>query len=247
MRLRAFLTHLSGSALAALGLTAAFMFFLFPMPYFLADGGWQGLRIVVPVDIVIGPLLTFIVFRPGKSRPKLVFDMTVIILLQLSAFSWGLWNIYSVRPDSVMFVDGAFITLSADMAKNYPEAYGKLAKNAPGKPFYAVVDLPDGRDERQKLRIEALRTQAPLYLRFDLMKPLGEEVRQELEISIPKLAKLVEPETKTMLEKWAKGKGLGTDDYYFVKTVCRYQNVLLAIKRSDLTVEDYFTSLKIKD
>lgn len=246
MRLKAFLVHFSASVAAALGLTAAFMLFLFPMPYFTADGGWQGIRLVIAIDIVIGPLLTLIVFSPGKARSKIIFDMTVIVLLQISAFSWGLWNIYSVRPDSVVFVDGVFMTISADLAENYPAPYRRIAEKESGRPFYVVVDLPDGMNERQQMRVEALRTQIPLYRKFDLMKPLGEETRPELETSVPMLSKLLDAESLAEVENWAAARGRKTEDYFFVKTVCRFGKIVLAIGRADLKVEGYFTGLKLK-
>ena len=35
----------------------------YPQPYFSASGGWQGLRIVALVDLVLGPLITFAIFE----------------------------------------------------------------------------------------------------------------------------------------------------------------------------------------
>ena len=59
----------------------------YPTPYFAIDGGWQVLRILAGVDVVLGPLLTFIVFKIGK--PSLKFDMSCIILMQIGALIYG--------------------------------------------------------------------------------------------------------------------------------------------------------------
>ena len=53
----------------------------YPAPYFMAAGGWQGLRIAAPIDLILGPLLAFIVLNKKKGTKKLIGDMTVIVIL----------------------------------------------------------------------------------------------------------------------------------------------------------------------
>jgi hypothetical protein len=48
------------------------------------------------VDVVLGPLLTLIVYKHGKKTLK--FDLTVIALLQLSALMYGLYAVWQSRP-----------------------------------------------------------------------------------------------------------------------------------------------------
>ena len=38
----------------------------YPEPFFNASGGWQGLKLVILVDLVLGPLLTLIVYNRKK-------------------------------------------------------------------------------------------------------------------------------------------------------------------------------------
>ncbi len=86
-RLRAFLVHLSLSA-AIVGCSFAIVFFVwYPQPYFEVVGAWYLIRILFIVDVVLGPLLTFIVFKAGK--PGLRFDLTVIALVQVAALAMG--------------------------------------------------------------------------------------------------------------------------------------------------------------
>ena len=42
----------------------------FPGYLFELENVWQGLRILVPVDAILGPLLTLIIFVPGKKGLK---------------------------------------------------------------------------------------------------------------------------------------------------------------------------------
>lgn len=44
------------------------IFFWYPSPYFSASGGWEGLKIAAAVDLVLGPILTLIVFNTKKAN-----------------------------------------------------------------------------------------------------------------------------------------------------------------------------------
>ena len=97
-RFRAAGVHLGLSALVAL-LAGAVVFGLwYPYPYRVISGGQSLFWLVVTVDLVLGPLLTWIVFDRRKPRAELVRDVSVIALLQLSALVYGLVSVYQARP-----------------------------------------------------------------------------------------------------------------------------------------------------
>ncbi len=100
-RLRGFLIHLSLSA-AVVGCVFAVVFFLwYPRPYFEVVGAWYLVRLLVFVDVVLGPLLTLIIFKSGK--PGLKFDLTFIALVQVAALIYGTGIIYQERPYYLVF------------------------------------------------------------------------------------------------------------------------------------------------
>jgi hypothetical protein len=51
--------------------------------------------------LVLGPVLTFAVYRKGKKG--LFFDLVVIALLQIAALGYGAWTIHSERPLYLVF------------------------------------------------------------------------------------------------------------------------------------------------
>ncbi len=57
---------------------------------------------LVGVDLVLGPLLTMIVYRHGKSGLK--FDLSVIALVQLAALIYGANILYEEKPHYLVFV-----------------------------------------------------------------------------------------------------------------------------------------------
>jgi hypothetical protein len=102
-RLRAAIIHLGLSALVAM-IAALLVFALwYPYPYREVSGGRELFQLVVAVDIVLGPLLTFAVFNRAKPRTELRRDLTVIALLQLAGLAYGLWTVHIARPVHMVF------------------------------------------------------------------------------------------------------------------------------------------------
>lgn len=97
-RLRAAGLHLLLSALVA-ALAAALVFGLwYPTPFREISGGRELFLIVVAVDVVLGPLITFAVFDRRKPRRELVRDLAVVAALQLAGLAYGLHTVFIVRP-----------------------------------------------------------------------------------------------------------------------------------------------------
>jgi hypothetical protein len=102
-RLRAALIHLVLSAVVAV-LAGLLVFALwYPYPYREISGGRELFQLVVAVDIVLGPLLTFAVFNRAKPRAELRRDLSVIVLLQLAGLAYGLWTVHLARPVHMVF------------------------------------------------------------------------------------------------------------------------------------------------
>lgn len=108
--------HLGLSFLVA-GLSAALVFGLwYPWPYRQLSGGWSLFTLIVSVDVVTGPLLTFAVFSSTKRRAELVRDLVVIGCLQLAALGYGVWTLWQARPVHMVFeVDRMRIISAADL------------------------------------------------------------------------------------------------------------------------------------
>ncbi len=108
---RAFLFHFGISLLIFLILTAVMMRIWFPGDLFTMDGGWEGLKIIAPIDLILGPALTLCFYRPWKKNVK--FDMAAIAMVQVFALSYGVFAAYQQRTAAIVFAgDGRFETLS---------------------------------------------------------------------------------------------------------------------------------------
>jgi hypothetical protein len=97
-RLKAFGLHLLASSCALSLILGTLYLGWYRWPaWYLADV----VRVVIVmagVDIVLGPLLTFIIARSSKPRRELVRDISMIVVVQLCALIYGTASLWSGRP-----------------------------------------------------------------------------------------------------------------------------------------------------
>jgi hypothetical protein len=111
-RWRAFAIHLLISVLIA-GSVAAVLFLVWYPPKLLGFAGAEGLLLLMAgIDIVVGPLLTLIVFKAGKKSLK--FDLSVIALAQAAFLAYGVWTSWVSRPVFIVAVNGYFEVVFAN-------------------------------------------------------------------------------------------------------------------------------------
>jgi hypothetical protein len=103
--------HLLISAAVSLAALAVMLLVWYPRPLFEAAGGAGLLFILVGVDVVIGPLITLIIFRAGKRGLR--FDLCAIALLQSGALLYGTYIMFEARPVFLVLVKGQFEVVSA--------------------------------------------------------------------------------------------------------------------------------------
>lgn len=90
---------------AAIATVAALLVFLlwYPYPYREISSGRELFVLVISVDVLLGPLVTLVVFNSKKSRKELIGDLLVVGLIQLTALGYGLWTVALARPVHMVF------------------------------------------------------------------------------------------------------------------------------------------------
>lgn len=135
-RLRAGGWHLLASLLAAV-IVAALVFGLwFPGAYRYMAEGTGLLLLIIGVDVVLGPLLTFAVFDRQKGARHLQLDIATIAIVQLAALTYGLYTVQLARPVALVFENDRFRVVSAAdvVVAELPEAppeFRQLPLNGP--------------------------------------------------------------------------------------------------------------------
>lgn len=159
-RWKAFCLHLAISAFVAAMVVTLVVLLWYPTPYFDAMGGATLLRLLIGVDVVLGPLITLIIFDPAK--PRLKYDLATIAVLQLAALAYGSYIMFDARPVYNVFVGDRFNTVAANAidadslgraAADYrelplsgPRVVGARMPTNPGEVAELVLGLNKGAD-----------------------------------------------------------------------------------------------------
>lgn len=174
-RIKAFSTHLLISALIAL-LAAGLVFFIwYPAPLHIAAGVTSIFLMLLIVDVILGPSLTLLVYKPDKKT--LVMDLTVIALLQLSALAYGLHTVADGRPAWLVFakdrfemvrvpdIDGRKLDQAAVEYRN-PSWFG---------PKWVAASTPFLADEKNQILFESVAGGPDIAQRPNLYQPLDRQ------------------------------------------------------------------------
>lgn len=232
-RWQAFSIHLGLCAALYVVLLYLILFHWYPQPYFAADGGWEGTRLITGVDLVLGPLLTLIVFKAGKRGLRR--DLTLIGILQTVAIIWGTWLVYEQRTAMVTYADGTFFTLNNEQVQSAGGKAVQIAEQSETIPPYAFVRMPAEARARQKLRMETLFKGLPAHQLGDYYESFGKSNFQEVlaqGLNIEKYTATSEANQQE-LERFLTRHGGTQKDYAFLPLNGRYQEPLLALRRTD--------------
>ncbi|AZP10995.1 TfpX/TfpZ family type IV pilin accessory protein [Undibacterium parvum] len=149
-RWKAFSLHIAISTCIAL-LSAALVFGLwYPWPYRVLAGGQTLFFIVLAVDLILGPLLTFVIFDISKSKAAIVLDLCVIGVLQIIGLGYGLHIVFQARPVAMVFeVDRFRIISDLDVRKQeLPSALPGLQQLSLSGPKLLGTRKPKNADEQ---------------------------------------------------------------------------------------------------
>ena len=85
----------------------------YPYPFFQILNGKKLFLILATVNIILGPLLTVLVFNTAKKRSVISRDLIIISIVQIIAFTYGLWVIYIARPVYLVYEVDRFKLITA--------------------------------------------------------------------------------------------------------------------------------------
>ena len=141
--------HLAISASVAL-VTASVVFLIwFPEIYRPLLGVTSIFVLVVAVDVVCGPLLTFVLASPTKPVKELKTDILLVALVQIGALFYGIHVVSSTRPVLVVFERDRFVIVRASEIEpsalsEAPAEFNKLSWIGPQ--MAATRDARDGQE-----------------------------------------------------------------------------------------------------
>lgn len=140
-RLKFFLFHLSISVLIALLVIVIVFFFWYSSPLAKAIGVTHIFLMLLAIDIIIGPVLGFIVYKQGKKSLKM--DLGIIIIIQLAALFYGIYSIFEGRPAWLAYnVDRFELVRNNEIVDDsIADAMPQFKQSSILKPQYVAVEL----------------------------------------------------------------------------------------------------------
>jgi hypothetical protein len=144
---------------------------LYPDFLFELDGGLQGLQLVLAVDLVLGPVLAFIIYNHEKPRREQLMDIGLVAIIQFSAMLWGSYQVWSQRPVAVIFGDGRFVSLTVDSLSPQEKTPEDLSVFSDREPPFIYRREPEGNDERGRMAYMMLKRFIHLEAQVWLFEP----------------------------------------------------------------------------
>lgn len=144
----------------AMALAAAVIVFLvwYPDPFHSMLGGTKFFMLITVCDLVLGPLTSLIIYNSKKTRRALVFDYTVVGIVQIAAFVYGVMSMADARPVYVAFVKDRFeVVIAKEISdadlQNAKDPYSTRPKLGP---VLVGTQSPTDREERNALVFSAM-------------------------------------------------------------------------------------------
>lgn len=222
--------HLSISIFVGLLVLALLFLVWYPPPYFDATGGEHLVIVLLGVDLVLGPVLTLILFKSGKKG--MAFDLCMIGVVQSAALLYGLHVITVSRPVFIVAAVDRFNVVAAkdldvaDLAKGSKPEFRSLSWTGP-----RIVGalLPAESEERSKLLDSAIAGK-------DLQ--LLPQFYVAYEKAIPELLKHAQPvamlrntnvDALAAAQSWLTDHGLSEAQVVWVPVVARSSSLTMLL------------------
>ncbi|WP_143326862.1 fimb protein [Vandammella animalimorsus] len=227
--------HLLLSLLIAAAVAYLVFAIWYPAPLHQLTRGQGIFLILVVVDLICGPLITFIVSTPRKSRRERIVDLSCIALLQLAALGYGLAAVKMARPvifsfekDRLAIVTESEIDISTlSMA---PEGLQKL-------PLWGMrkVGIRSARNEKEFFE--------SIHLSFEGIEPSArpgwwlefQEVLPDLKRAMKPLAELAPllDEQELILNRAIEHNHLSRNELYYLPLVSKHTQDWLILLGSE--------------
>ena len=230
-RFQAFAIHLVISCVVVLTFQTIMKQFWYPDFFFEASAGWGVLKILVMVDLVLGPLITLIIFKSGK--PGLKFDLSVIAALQVVALLYGGSVVFQNRPGYLVFAVDRFEVVAATLVDDAAIPDAGLRRTVANPIPIVYASLPDDHEASEAILFEVISGGADIEMRPELYKPFQENFDRVFIKSID-ISMLIsgDSEVDSRVRAFVSGQNAMLDDFLYYPLVGKNKDMLIVFPRS---------------
>ena len=202
--------------------------------------------VLVSVDVVLGPLLTFVVAKSSKSRRELTRDIAVIVVIQLCALTYGIVSLWNGRPlyyafsESVLQLVQAY-DIDAEQARLGRDKNPQLAPHGYSLPRWIWAPLPQNSDARQKIVQAAISGGDDVISMPQYFKPWEQGLPSLREhLKKPDDVAYFGPAEKKILKGRMRAAGISTDELKSMPLSGRGHPVLAVFDLKTLKIVAFF-------
>ncbi len=233
-RWKAAAIHLSISIMIGLPILALLFLVWYPQPYFQAAGGQHLIIVLLGVHLVLGPVLTLILFKSGKKG--MLFDLWTIAILQGTGLVYGLHVIAESRPIFIVAAVDRFNVITpadldpADLTQGEKPEFRSESWTGPK---LVAARLPTDVSERDELLFKSiggkdLQNYPKYYVSYN-----------EERLNLLKRAKSIEslrknhPESAGILDRWISNHPSNTRKLAWVPIEAKNASLVMLLDADD--------------
>lgn len=134
-------------------------FFWFPHSFSQLGGFYKTAWMLIFVDLVLGPLLIFFIYKENKKH--LIFDINALLSIQLIAFVFGAYSLFLKHPAYAVFSIDRFVLTNVSNIYPQPSWSEQFKKYFFSAPEFVVAHLPKDSEERNLLTLDVILNGLP--------------------------------------------------------------------------------------
>jgi len=231
-KLKAFFTHFLLSAIAVSLIFLTIVLVWFPSPFLGLTNFKDIATIVIAVDLVLGPLLTFVVFNPKKKSLKK--DLAVIVSIQVFALSYGIYTLFLTHPVYITFHDNAFNIVIAKQATPEKAKYQQLKVSKLSKPTF--VFMKTNKETRDKLFADTMNGGRDIEAHAEFYEPYADNLESILENSLDSVKLFEEKNLTASSKEFLKEYNARKNDYAYLPLIGTSRNAIIVLDKETAEV-----------
>jgi len=211
----------------------------YPYPYYVIHSTFNAIKFVLIVDLVLGPLLTFIVYNTAKPFKELKRDLLIIVTIQIAALAWGTYVLHSVRPLFAVYFNGEIHSITKVSFDN--SGFDPSIKT-PGifeRPKLVYIKPFSGEDYKRKTLRQMKGDELGFVLQTQLYEILNDVTKKDMfsrSLSQEQLTKRADH--KQILMDFLKHKNLKFDDVLLYPVMAGPYNAVVVIDKNTMDAID---------
>jgi len=231
-RFKASFLHLLLSAIT-ISLTFLIIVLLwFPAPFLELTNFKDIATIVITVDLILGPLLTFVVFNPKKKSLKK--DLAFIVSIQIFALFYGVYTLFLIHPLYITFHGNAFNIVIAKQANPKESKYDELKISKLSKPTLAYMETT--KKTRDKLFASTINGGKDIEAHTEFYKPYEEHLETILKNSLDTVKLFDKKNLTPSSEKFLKLYNHTKDNYAYLPLIGTSSNAIIVLDKNTAEV-----------